>query len=211
MLNVCPHCGMYEVGKKIDHVGEECFAICSTCGYRHPFLQLPLFVVTGASGTGKTACALSLVAQTREYVVLETDILWDDRYNTPETHYREYREMWLRLAKNISQAGKPVILCGTAMPDQLEPCQERRYFSDVFYLALTCSDEDITTRLKSRPSWRDSDGNSFLENMLRFNQWFKDNGPRSNPAIQILDTTGAMVDETSKKILSWAHDHRIRP
>ncbi len=204
MFNVCPRCGLYEVNKAIEREGQQCLALCPECGYRHSFSQLPLFVVTGASGTGKSACALSLAAQTNDYVVMETDILWEERYNSPETQYREYREMWLRLAKNISQSGKPVILCGTAMPDQLEPCLERRYFSEVFYLALTCSEEEMVKRLRSRPSWRESSGSAFLENMVRFNQWFRENGPGNEPPIDLLDTTGVTADETAQHILAWA-------
>lgn len=203
MFNVCPVCGMYEVNKTIKHATDTCFAICSSCGYRHPFLQLPLFVLTGASGTGKTAIALSLAALTHEVVVLETDILWDERYNTPETQYRAYRETWLRLAKNISQSGKPVLLCGTAMPDQVEPCLERRYFSDVCYLALTCSEEELIKRLTGRPSWRESGESGFLERMIHFNRWFNENGKTSIPIIELLDTTGITVEDTARTVLDW--------
>ena len=203
MFNVCPVCGMYEVSKTISHEDAKRYAVCSACGFQHPFLQLPLFVLTGASGTGKSACALTLAAHTTEYVVMETDILWDARYNTPDTHYREYREMWLRLAKNISQSGKPVILCGTAMPDQVEPCLERRYFSEAYYLALTCSDEEITKRLTGRPSWRESGGSAFLESMVNFNRLFRENGNRSQPNIDILDTTGITVEDTARTVLEW--------
>jgi hypothetical protein len=39
---------------------------------------------------------------------------------TPEDGYRVYRNVWLRLAKNIGQCGLPVVLCGTAVPDQFD-------------------------------------------------------------------------------------------
>lgn len=99
------------------------------------FLQLPLFIITGASGEGKTTIALELTSITKDFNIIETDILWDQRYNSPETNYREYRVQWLRIAKNISQNGKPVVLCGTAMPNQIEECEESRYF---FKNLLSC-------------------------------------------------------------------------
>jgi hypothetical protein len=52
MFNVCPKCGEYSVEKSIDASGP--FATCPFCGYAHPFLQLPLFIITGSSGSGKT-------------------------------------------------------------------------------------------------------------------------------------------------------------
>ncbi|WP_052737863.1 AAA family ATPase [Bacillus sp. SA1-12] len=154
MFNVCIDCGQYRVDKEIKALGGKTFGICPECNYSHEFLQLPLFIVTGASGTGKSTSAFSLSNLSKDYVPLETDILWDNRFNTPETNYREYRELWLRTAKNISQAGKPVILCGTAMPDQLEQCVERRYFTEIYYLALVCDNKELTQRLLNRPSWR---------------------------------------------------------
>jgi len=51
VFNVCSHCGEYAVEKMIDPAGP--FAICPFCTYAHPFLQQPLFLITGASGAGK--------------------------------------------------------------------------------------------------------------------------------------------------------------
>src|SRR5690348_7966956 len=103
---------MYSVEKEIDPTGP--FAICPHCGHRQRFVRLPLFVITGASGAGKTAVCLDLVARLRsECVVLESDVLWGPEFDTPGDQYRRYRDLWLRLAKNISQADRPVVLCGT--------------------------------------------------------------------------------------------------
>src|SRR5437899_1189402 len=126
MFNVCPSCGLNSVEKDIDPIGA--FAVCPTCGYRHTFLRLPLFVLTGASGVGKTAMCLQLPSRLPECVVLETDIIWGPEFDRPDTNWREFREAWLRIAKNIGQGGRPVALGGTALPDQFESCLERRYF-----------------------------------------------------------------------------------
>jgi hypothetical protein len=126
MFNTCPGCGQYSVEKTIDPAGP--FAVCPFCGHRHRFLQLPLFVVTGASATGKTTVCLALQSSLPECVVLECDVLWRPEFADPENDYRAFRDVWLRLAKNIGQAGRPVVLCGSAIPAQYEPCPERRYF-----------------------------------------------------------------------------------
>ena len=75
MFNVCPNCGEYSVEKSIDTSGP--YAVCPHCHYAHPFLLQPLFLIGGASGTGKTTVGLSLVSILNECVVLEQDILWD--------------------------------------------------------------------------------------------------------------------------------------
>ena len=81
MFNVCPGCGEYRADKVIDHAGS--YAVCPCCGYQHKFLQLPLFILTGASGVGKTTTCLALAAKTTEVVVMESDILWRAEFNQP--------------------------------------------------------------------------------------------------------------------------------
>jgi hypothetical protein len=120
VFNVCPNCEEEHADKIIDPEGA--YAVCPDCNYRHKFVRLPLFVLTGASGAGKTTTCLALAARANDLVALESDILWREEFNQPETNYRDYREMWLRVCKNISQAGKPVILCGAALPSQFEQC-----------------------------------------------------------------------------------------
>ena len=72
MFNVCPGCGEYTDAKEI--INPPGRAICTICGYERQFLSLPLFVITGASGSGKTTVALELVAGSNDFVVLDQDI-----------------------------------------------------------------------------------------------------------------------------------------
>jgi len=204
MFNVCPGCGEYDVDKII--VPEGPYAVCPRCEYQHKFIRLPLFVLSGASGVGKTATCLALAAGTRPFVVMESDILWRDEYNHPETNYRDYRETWLRVCKNISQAGKPVILCGVAVPAQFEQCVERRYFSEVHYLALVCADEVLASRLRSRPPWRGTAGEEQMKKQIAFNRWLKDNAPSTEPPMSLLDTTEITVDQTAEEVMRWVSE-----
>ena len=43
-----------------------------------PTKKLPLFVVSGASGVGKSTLCEILFQREREYIVLESDILWHE-------------------------------------------------------------------------------------------------------------------------------------
>ncbi|AZN41371.1 AAA family ATPase [Paenibacillus albus] len=201
MFNVCPACGEYRVDKIIQQSADGTYAICPECEHPHPFLQLPLFIVTGASGAGKSTLVLQLSKLANDFVVMESDILWDNRFNEPETSYRDYRETWLRMAKNIAQAGKPVVLCGTATPDQLEDCVERRYFSEIHYIALVCESGVLEERLKGRPAWRGSDSDGFIKGMIGFNQWFIEQGQaESMPRIVAIDTSHDTSQETARKV-----------
>ena len=67
-----------------------------------------------------------------EVVLLEGDILWRPEFNRPEEKYRDLFETWLRMCKSISQSGRPVVMftAGIGVPENVEGCVERRYFSE---------------------------------------------------------------------------------
>jgi predicted kinase len=201
MMNVCYQCGLYRADKKIDPAGP--YAICPECGYKHPFQHLPLFIVSGASGTGKTAVCQHLTGKITQAVLLDSDILWRPEFNTPNTNYQGFFETWLRVCKNISQSGRPVVLFGAGLgvPENIENCIERRYFSKTHYLALVCSDEILAERLQQRPVWRGAREPAYIEDSLRFNRWFK--AYDSQPAIKIIDTTGTHLSETMLQVAAW--------
>src|SRR5262249_26940125 len=201
MFNVCPNCGEYRADKII--LPEGAYAVCPNCEYQHKFIRLPLFVLTGASGVGKTATCLALAATAKDFVVMESDILWRDEFNQPATDYRNYRETWLRVCKNISQAGRPVILCGAGVPAQFEQCVERRYFSQIHYLSLVCEDEVLASRLRSRPAWRSSSADEYIEEHVAFNRWLKDNARRTQPRMSLLDTSEITVGESVAGVVNW--------
>ena len=204
MFNVCPNCGELRVDKIILPDGP--YAVCPHCEYQHKFLRLPLFVITGASGVGKSSTCLALAAKTKDFVVIDSDILWRSEFDQPDTDYRNYREMWLRVCKNISQAGKPVILCGASLPEQFEQCIERRYFSEIHYLALVCSDEALESRLRMRPAWRNSSDEEYIKTHVAFNRWLKENARHTEPPMSLLDTSEITVDESVERVEDWLRD-----
>ena len=204
MINVCTNCGEYRADKTIDPRGPH--AICPVCEHAHPFLQLPLLIVSGASGAGKTTMCRKLgTKKYQDAVLLDSDILWRPEFDKPEDGYRDFFETWLRVCKNISQSGRPVVLFGAGMgvPDNMEPCVERRYFSALHYLALVCDDELLAERLRGRGEWRQSSDPAYIAEHTRFNHWFKENAGGTEPSIDLLDTTGVPVEDTTAQVVAW--------
>jgi hypothetical protein len=80
---------------------------------------------------------------------------------------------------------------------------ERRYFSAVHYLGLTCDDDLIVERLKSRPAWRKCDDPESIDAHLKFNLWFKEMAITLDPPVELLDTTGMSVEEASAGVVRW--------
>lgn len=201
MFNVCPGCGEYSIEKEIDPSGP--YAVCPYCGYKHPFVQSPLFVVTGASGTGKSTVCLGMPERLPECVCLETDILWRPELASVEDGYAGYTEVWLRVAKNVAQAGRPVVLFGSATPERFAGRAEARYFSAIHVLALVCADDVLEDRLRSRPAWRGAGTPEFLASMRAFNRWFVEHAGATEPPMELLDTTHLTEGETQRRVARW--------
>ena len=161
--------------------------------------KLPLYIVTGASGVGKSTACQKLMERERDFIVMESDILWEERYNTPEDGYRQYRELWLHLCAQISQGGRPVVLCGCAMPEQFEACAGRQWFTHIHYLALVCEQAVLESRLRGRGVQEER----WLCSSLDFNGWLRENGPAHMPEIRLLDTTALSPEEASAGIEEW--------
>ena len=209
MFNVCPQCGAYAEEKIIDARGP--FALCPVCRYAHRFERLPLFILTGASGAGKSTIGLALTSAQRECVIMDSDVLWRQEFATPEDGYRSYRNLWLRVAKNIGQSGRPVALVGSAIPEQFESCPERRYFSEIHSLALICDDGVLAERLRARPAWRGSGAASVIATILDFNRWRREHAATTTPPMTLLDTSQLSVERSVTQVVAWMHHYWPAP
>lgn len=208
MFNVCYTCGEYHADKRVVPLAQEtgwADAICPTCGHRHRFRYLPLLIISGASGTGKSTICQRLAGEVSEAVLLELDILWRPEFNRPDDAYDGFFDTWLRMVKNIAQSGRPVVVfgAGIGVPSNLERQVERRYIADIHTLALTCDDEVLATRLRARPGWRGSSSDTFIQTQHEFNRWFANVGPTLSPPIELYNTAKQSMDTTSADVAAW--------
>ncbi len=90
-----------------------------------------------------------------------------------------------------------------AIPANVEPCVERRYFSETHYLALVCDDDLLAQRLQKRSGWRGFDDPVIIERNIEFNRWFKENTGQTNPPLELLDTSRISVEETAQQVAGW--------
>jgi predicted kinase len=205
MFNVCTVCGLLHEEPVFDEAG---LIVCASCGDRRPFRRLPLLLVGGPAGAGKSAVGALLLGELTEAVVIESDLLWRREFDTPDDGYYEYFRLWLRLAGNISQSGRPVALFGAgfAVPHNVEPLPERGYFSAVHYLGLTCDDEALAARIRARPAWRNT-SDALVAAHVKFNHWLRENAATASPPVTLFDTTRGTVEETAARVASWIRAH----
>lgn len=156
-----------------------------------------LFIITGASCVGKSAACEVLFQQEKDYIVMESDLLWSDIYNTPENDYREYRELWMRICANISQVGMPVVLCGCATPSQFEVCDARKYFSEIIYIVVVADEAALEKRMRVGRNVSDE---NWIQGSIGFNHWLMENASLTTPNMLLVDSTGKTPTETANAL-----------
>nr|WP_207222502.1 AAA family ATPase [Herbihabitans rhizosphaerae] len=181
--------------------------VCDDCGHAQPFLRLPLFALTGPSGTGKsTVCRMLPELLGGDVVVLEQDLLWVGGLREEYDEHGPFRRTWLRMVATLNQSGRPSVLCGTVAPPELEHRPERPLLGEIHYLALVCDDDVLTKRLLARPAWREWDEHRVAE-MLEFNHWVRDNAEHTTPPMRLLDTTSGTPRDTAHQVADWVRGH----
>ncbi len=160
----------------------------------------PLFIITGASCVGKSTLCNELFINEKEYIVMESDLLWNNIYNTPDNDYYEYNRLWLRVCANISQIGKPVVLCGCRIPKQLENLPERELFTNIYYLAVVCDDEILINRMREGRGVSDE---NWINNSVDFNRWLKRQSKEAMSCITLIDNSNTSPAQAAKIADDW--------
>jgi len=179
--------------------------------------KLPLFIITGTSGVGKSTLLKVLSEKdNKNYIALEGDLLWNEVYDTPDDGYMSYRKLWLNMCDNITQQiGMPVVLCGcNVLPEQFEKLAERQAFSEIHYMALVCDEETITSRIEARIKYGGTihdisyiHDESWIKNWIKDaaeeNKWLIGNAETTTPKIRLLDTTKMTPEEAANIVDTW--------
>lgn len=166
--------------------------------------KLPLFIVTGASGVGKSTVATELRGMLPNFDVFETDFFPQSTNSLLDLHGK--RAILLRFAYKVAQSGRGTIICGTMMPWDVEKCDDYNNFSEICYINLHCDDETRNERLRNR-----SDKATWTDEMLKahenFAQWLLDNASTAyNPPMPTIDTSCIPPTEVAKQIKSYVEE-----
>jgi hypothetical protein len=170
---------------------------CPRCGARQQIPALPLFVVTGASGTGKTTITAPLRQHLPDCDIFDTDVI----LQVAALGWDTWRNAWLQLAHTVALNGRVSVLCGSLLPSQLEALPARKLTGPIHFCTLDCPDTVLADRLRSRPSWRGSSSETAIAEHQRFAAWLRAN-------IQpCYDTSLPTPGQTADRIAAWIRHH----
>jgi hypothetical protein len=165
---------------------------CPRCGAERRLPGHPLFVVTGASGTGKSTILEPLQLRLPGCEVLETDVI----LHVAALGWDTWRNTWLQLAHAIGLNGRATVLCGPLLPDHLEDLPARRLVGPIHFCNLDCPDAVLADRLRARPAWRGWTEEKIIEHQ-RFAAWLR---ARIRPTF---DTGTLSADEVADRVVQW--------
>ena len=137
---------------------------CRACGEANVIPTRVTFVVTGASGSGKTVVAHHLHSSLPGAVVADAD----NFLGVAEYGFEAFCNVLLEFAFTVIQGNRTPVLCGTLMPERLNVAPARDLLGTIRYINLDCSDDVRTQRLRDRPAWRESSSVEVIERHLAF-------------------------------------------
>jgi predicted kinase len=180
----------------MEPAGEQ--ARCPECGSRSDgAARAPVFVVTGASGSGKTTIVAPLAAAlAAECVTFDADILLDAAgalSRGQPIDWTAFHAALLAVAHGVAQSGRPTVLLAPLRPGALEALPARRWVGDISYLVLDCPDDVRRERMAARPPWRLHD----VEEQVSWGRWLRANVPDR------VDTTKGTPADSAAAVAAW--------
>lgn len=198
MIGICPKCGNYEWDKRVrgDTVS------CPKCGHSWGLRKLPLFILSGCSGVGKTTTAQAIMQRAVDFVVLDADMFYGVMTIKTEEDERRRVEQMMNLSRNIAQSGQPVLWTMAGNLDKLHSAYNRQFFSEIACLALTCEEAALRRRMAEGRGITDQ---NWIESSVDYNRYFMTHDRLGDMAFDTLDITGKTPDEVAENVIAWVH------
>ncbi|MBQ8287498.1 MAG: hypothetical protein IJX76_01855 [Clostridia bacterium] len=197
MIGICPQCGNYNWDKTVT----ETHITCPHCGHRWPYRRLPLFILSGCSGVGKTTTGQALLGRQTDFIVLDADIFYNLMPHETDEDYLKQVEQTLSLSRNLMQSGKPVLWTMAGCLDKLHHTYNSRFFSEIYCLALTCEESALRRRMTEGRGITDE---GWLQSSADYNRYFQTHDRLGDLRFETLDITDKGPSEVADYVEAWA-------
>lgn len=201
MIEICSNCGNYQWDKEI--IGNK--LRCPRCGAEWDYISMPLFILTGCSGVGKTTTAIEIMRKKVDFVVLDADIFsgfinWDD-----EESCNGCVEMIANISKDIMQSGKPVLWTKAGCLDHFPQIYNSRYFSAINCLALVCDEASLRKRMREGRRITDE---KWIGSSCDYNRYFMEHDHLGATKFETFDITDKEPGEVADYVIEWVRRMR---
>jgi broad-specificity NMP kinase len=156
--------------------------------------------LTGCSGVGKTTTAQELMQRDTPCIVMDADILYNIMPHETDEDYKNWVEQIMSFSKNLMQSGKPLLWTMAGALDNFENTYNRRFFTEIHYLALVCNSEVLEKRMREGRHITDE---NWIKSSIDYNRWFKETGIISDKRVDTYDITGKSVSEVADYVIQW--------
>lgn len=162
-----------------------------------------LVVLSSACGVGKSTIKDALISSNLlvNWVCIDTDevgINWWDYAGTGNES--QFSDDCLAEAVRMSNHKNLIFVTCMNPYDFYGTVHIPKDITSTFFIGMTCSDEEITKRLKARPAERMCGSDEFITGQIQYNAWFKKNAGKFQFYI---DNTDQSVDETLEAIATF--------
>ncbi len=196
MITICPHCRNSNWDKEV----LDNFITCPECGANWDFIKMPLYIITGCSGVGKTTAARELQRLTTDYVVLDADLFYNIMPHETERDNFDQVEQILSFSNNISQSGRAVIWAMAGNIDKLSQVYHARFFRDIKVVALICEEKTLRERMTRG---RGITQESWIRSSVEYNEYFRTHKKIGKVLFSTIDVEERTPEETAQCILKW--------
>ncbi len=196
MIEICIHCGNQK-GKK-EMIGNK--IRCPKCGAEWEFRSMPLFILTGCSGVGKTTTAIEIMRKKVDFVVLDADIFscfvdWEN-----EKSCNDWVETMVNISRDIMQSGKPVLWTMAGCLDRFPKASGSSYFSQIYCLALVCENEALRKRMQEG---RKITNENWINSSCDYNRYFMEHDRIGDLEYEKIDITEMEPKEVAGYLVEW--------
>lgn len=196
MVADCPKCGNYGWDKEVSGTTVR----CPKCGNEWTFRKLPLFVLSGCSGVGKTTTAQALIQRRPDFVVLDADDFYSIMNpQTPEEH-QQWVERMMKLSTDIVQSGRPVLWAMAGCLDLFPKAYHRRFFGELHCLALTCGEQELRRRMTEGRGIADE---GWIQSSVDYNRYFQTHSQVGEMRFETLDIMDKPPEARAACIEQW--------
>lgn len=195
----CYPCGGFTIRRR-ERKGCTGYFTCDACGWQFTKTVLPLYIVTGASGAGKSTIIEPLQHILTEYGVFDKDQLWASDWDMVANDY-------FRIASALAQGGRKTVIVGTIVPHHLEGLSDRDLVGDIFYINLHTNDQTRRQRLLNRRKWGVPD-EEFIQAHAKFAaQLLSDADTHFGYPMPTIDTTHQTPQAVAEQVAAWIRTH----